>query len=106
MQGEELFWEHASLIDFLTFPKTRGGISHSPFLLKEYASVLSISVYLYLVPEFREGRNLQLHVSATINLDEDDLLILVSEICVPLCLCPSEAFFMHLTISSLVIIVA
>ena len=72
MQGQKQFWEHVSLIDFPTFPNMRVGITHSPFLLETYASVLSISVYLCLVPEFREGGNLQLHMSATINWEEGD----------------------------------
>ena len=50
----------------------RGGITHSPFPVNKHAHVLSITVYLYLLPEFREDGNLQLEVSATINQEEGD----------------------------------
>ena len=59
-------------LPFLTFPKVGGGITHPPFLVNKHAHIPSITVYLYLVPGFREDGNLQLEVSATINQEEGD----------------------------------
>ena len=76
--GEEtILWTCKFDLSFntLAFPyffKGEGGITHPPFLVIKYACVLSITIYIYLVPEFREGGNLQLQVSATINWEEDD----------------------------------
>ena len=78
VQGEKPFRENVILIDisthlpFLTFPKVRGEITHPPFLLKEYACVLSITVQLCPVPEFGEGGNLLMQVNAAIDLEEGE----------------------------------
>ena len=78
MQGEKIFWEHVTLIDlsthlpFLTFPRVRGEITHSAFLARKYSRILSITICLCLVLDFRGGGNLQLQVSATINREGGD----------------------------------
>ena len=59
-------------LSFPCFSKVRGGITHSPFHVNDCACILSISVYLCLLPELGGGGNLQLQVSATINREEGD----------------------------------
>ena len=59
--GASKFDGSFNILAFTTFPNVRGGITHEPFLVNKYAHLLSITVNLCVMPEFRKGGNLQRH---------------------------------------------